>query len=84
MPTIKPDDTLLAAAGVLQQAISGGIAKSQYDKGIINQCMAILNTNDKHYQSDSVLQQRVQLEKAKDQRMAAAHQNNPRKSNSSR
>ena len=55
MPTITPADALLTAAGDLREAIHGGIPQSQYDKGIVDQFMAILNANDKNYQSDSVL-----------------------------
>ena len=72
MPTIMPVDTLLTAAGNLRIEIYGGIPQSQYNNGIVNQFMAILNANNKSYQHDSTLQQRVQSEKAKEQTVAAA------------
>ena len=65
MPTITPTDALLTAAGNLREAINGGIPRSQYNKEIFDQFMAILSANAKNCQSDSTLQQRVQIEKAK-------------------
>ena len=63
MPTITHTDALLTATGNLRKVLDRNIPQSQYNKGMVDQCMAILNANAnanaKIYQSDSVLQKMV-------------------------
>ena len=72
MPTLTPAEEILTATSHLHEAPEGDIPQSQYDKGVVDKFIAILNTNAKNHQSDAVLRHRVQTDNVKEQRVAAA------------
>ena len=71
MPTSTPADALLTATSDLRETPKGNIPRSQYDKGMVNKFIAVLNANAKTYQIDKILEQRARTETAQAQRVAA-------------
>ena len=59
MPTVTPTDAILAATRDLQEALEGDTPQSQYDKGIVDKFIAVLNAKTKTYQIDKILEQRA-------------------------
>ena len=71
MPTITPADAILTATKDLQEALKGDTPQSQYDKGMVDKFIEILNAKAKSYQIDKILEQRAQMEAAQSQRVVA-------------
>ena len=71
MPTITPADALLTATKDLQEALKGDIPKSQYNKGMVDKFIEILNAKAKTYQIDKILDQRMRTKAAQSQRVGA-------------
>ena len=71
MPTITTADAILTATKDLQETLEGDIPQSEYDKGMVNKCIEILNVKAKTYQIDKILEQRAQTETAQSQRVTA-------------
>ena len=71
MPTITPADAILTTMKDLQESLKGDIPHSQYDKGMVDKFIEILNAKAKTYQIDKILEQRAQTEAAQSQRVAA-------------
>ena len=55
MPTITPADALLTATSDLRETLEGDIPRSQYDKGMVNKFIAVLDANAKTYPIDKNL-----------------------------
>ena len=71
MPTITPADALLNATSDLCETLGGDIPRSQYDKGMVDNFIAIINAKAKAHQIDKIPEERAQMEKAQAQRVAA-------------
>ena len=71
MPTITPANALLTATSYRQETLEGDIPRSQYDKGMVNKFIAVLNAKAKTYQVDRILKKRARTETAQAQRVAA-------------
>ena len=56
MPMITPAEN---ATRDLHEALKGDIPQSQYDKGMVEKFIVVLNANSKIYQTDKILEQRV-------------------------
>ena len=59
MPTNKPANAILTATRDLQEALEGDIPQSQYDKGMVDKFIEILNAKAKTYQIDKMFEQRT-------------------------
>ena len=55
MPTITVADAILTATKDLQESLEGDIPQSQYDKGMVDKFIEVLNAKAKTYQIDKVL-----------------------------
>ena len=53
MPTITPADAIMNATRYLQEAREGDSPQSQYDKGMVDKFIEILNAKAKTYQIDT-------------------------------
>ena len=64
MPTITTADVILTAMKDLQEYLEGDIAWSQYDKGMVDKFIEVLNAKAKTYQVDKIMAQRAHTEAA--------------------
>ena len=71
MPTITVADKILTATKDLQESLKGDIPQFQYDKGMVDKFIEVLNAKAKTYQIDKILTQRARTEAAQSQRVAA-------------
>ena len=71
MPTITPADAILTATKDLQEALEGDIPQSQYNKGMVDKFIEVLNAKAKTYQIDKILEHRARTEAAQSQRVSA-------------
>ena len=71
MPVITPAEAILTATRDLQEALKGDILQSQYDKGMVDKFIKILNAKAKTNQINKILEQRAQTTTAQSQRVAA-------------
>ena len=71
MPTITTADAIVTATKDLEETIKGDIPMSQYDKGLVENFMKLLNAKAKSHQIDKILEQRARIEAAQSQRVAA-------------
>ena len=56
MPTITPADALLTATSDLRETLEGDIPRSQYNKGMVDKFITVLNAKAKTYQIDKILE----------------------------
>ena len=72
MPTITTADAILTATKDLTTALEGDIPQSQYDKGMTEKCIKVMNAKAKTDQTDKILESRARNGAAQPQRVAAA------------
>ena len=70
MHTLKPADLILTATRDPQEALEGDTPQSQYDNGMVDKFIEILNAKAKTNQIDKILEQMAQTETAQSQRVA--------------
>ena len=71
MPTITPADAILTATRDLQDSLEGDIPQSQYDKGMVEKFIEVLNAKAKTYQIEKILEQHARTETTQAQRVVA-------------
>ena len=71
MPTITTADAILTATKDLKENLEGDIPQSQYDKGMVDKFIEVLNAKAKTYQTDKILEHRARTEAAQSQRVSA-------------
>ena len=71
MPTITTADAILTATRDLQDSLEGDIPQTQYDKGMVDKFIEVLNAKAKTYQIDKMLEQRARTDTARAQRLVA-------------
>ena len=71
MLTITTADAILTDSRDLQDSLEGDIPQSQYDKGMVDKFIEVLNANTKTYQIDKILEQRARNETAQAQWVVA-------------
>ena len=59
MPTITTTNAVLTATKDLTTALEGDIPQSQYDKGMVNKFVEVMNAKAKTYQIDKILAHRA-------------------------
>ena len=72
MPPITTADAILTATKDLTTALEGDIPQSQYDKGMTEKFIEVMNAKAKTYQIDKILESRARNGAAQAQRVAAA------------
>ena len=71
MSTITTADAILTATKDLIDALKGDIPQSQYDKGMVDKFIEVLNAKTKTYQIDKILEHRARNAVAQAQRVGA-------------
>ena len=72
MPTITTADAILTATKDLTTVLEGDIPQSQYDKGMTEKFIEVMNAKAKSYQIDKILENRAIKGAVQAQRVAAA------------